>query len=203
MRIAWWLLSALLAAMPVLAQTPLQAQKKLTWEQYEQISDSYAFWRDQAGRYAKILKRANELYPARRNSPLREMNISDEEIRQVDAIKKQYLPNDYLNISPVVTDCACEEGPTCTAQVYVVASFKGRERGLQLSRMNDTWQVGMVQQWWLRYTAVRRQNTGNSYLDDYLYHRAVNDLYEEFPHCVGTLVPAEHSAAAQKPKAAR
>ena len=203
MRIAAWFITCLSLAGVASSQTPASPQKKLTLDDYVQINDAYAYWASQAERYAGIMQRARALFPARRNTPLRELNISDDEIREVEAIKSEYLPRDYINISPVVTECPCEEGPTCTAQVYVTATARGRERGLQLSRMNQTWQVGVVQQWWLRFFAIIRQNTGNPYLDDYLYYKARNELYEEFPRCVGTLVPAEQPAAAQKPEPAR
>ena len=82
-----------------------------------------------------ISKRAEELRPARRDEPLRYLNITDEEIRAgpVDFAPK-YLPRAMVNISPVVTNCPCEEGPNCTAQVYVVATTGEQSKGLQLSR---------------------------------------------------------------------
>ena len=179
LRIAWVLLTFLLA-------TAVQAQSaasKMTPELYRQMSEDMQYWAAQYDRYKAVSRRAHELYPGRRNTPLRDVNISDEEIREVELITRTYLPRAYVNISPVVTDCPCEEGPACTAQVYVVAQTPDKTRGIQLSRMNDRWNVGVVQQWWIRREAVVRQHTGNSFLDDYLYQKAVNELYEEFPLC--------------------
>jgi len=203
MRIAACFMIALAMAGTASAQTPVSQPRKVTDKEYARLNDAYEYWMSQQERYEAIARRARELYPDRRNTPLRELNISDDEIREVQAIKEKYLPSDYVNISPVVTDCPCEEGPTCTAQVYVVATLNGKERGLQLSRFNDRWEVGMVQQWWLRYQAITWSRSGDSWLDFLLHEKAVNELYEEFPRCVGTLVPAEHSAAAQKPEPAR
>ena len=70
-------------------------------------------------------------------------------------ISVKYLPRAMVNISPVVTNCPCEEGPNCTAQVYVVATTGDNSKGLQLSRLKDQWMVGVVQQWWLRREALR------------------------------------------------
>jgi hypothetical protein len=172
--------------------------KKLTDAQYDMIFDQMRYWSSQHGRYSRIKKRAEELRPARRNEPLRELNITDDEVREVQAIAVGYLPRDLVNISPVVTACPCEEGPTCTAQVYVVATGKGKTSGLQLSRMNQAWQVGVVQQWWLKRSAVKVQNTGNATLDGFLYEKAVNDLLEEFPVCLGPIVPPAQRVSLSK-----
>jgi len=205
MRIAAWLITLWALAGTAGAQTapPAAPTRKVSAEERERLYDAMDYWDEQRERYGRIAKRANELQPRRRDTPLRDVNISDDEIREVQVIKEQYLPTDYVNISPVVSDCPCEEGPTCTAQVYVVATLNGKERGLQLSRLNQQWQVGVVQQWWLKFQAVQRQRTGDSFLDYLLYQKAVNDLYEEFPRCVGKLVPAQHSAAAKTPEPAR
>src|SRR4051812_7093184 len=157
--------------------------KKPSREDYPQMNDDLAYWDSQIARYGDIRQRAHELYPARRDAPLRELNISDNEIREVEAIAYKYLPRTTINISPVVADCPCEEGLACNAQVYVVSTVKDRWRGLQLSHMNNHWQLGVVQEWWLRFQAIRDPHTGDSFLDYYLRRRAESELYEEFPVC--------------------
>jgi hypothetical protein len=198
MRIAWIVLTLALAT-GIHAQS---AGSKMTPELYRQMLEDMQYWDAQGERYRAVAKRAKELYPARRNTPLRDVNISDEEIREVELLTMNYLPRAYVNISPVVTDCPCEEGPSCTAQVYVVAQTPDKTRGIQLSRMKDRWNVGAVQQWWLRRDAVVRQHTGNTFLDDYLYQKAVNELFEEFPLCAGQMVPAAQAASTPKTPAA-
>lgn len=190
MRIAWFVLTLALAA-GVHAQS---AGSKMTPELYRQMLDDMQYWDAQYERYRAVSRRAKELYPARRNTPLRDVNISDEEIREVERLTRKRLPKAWVNISPVVTDCPCEEGPACTAQVYVVAQTSEKTRGLQLSRMNDRWNIGVVQQWWIRREAVVRQHTGNSFLDEYLFQKAVNELYEEFPMCASNIAPKEEIA---------
>ena len=195
MRIAWFFLTLALAA----GAHAQSAASKMTPELYRQMGDDMAYWDAQRERYQVVSKRAEELYPARRNTPLRDVNISDEEIREIEMITRKYLPRAYVNISPVVTDCPCEEGPACTAQVYVVAQTADQTRGIQLSRMNDRWNVGTVQQWWLRRDAVKRQHTGNSFLDYYLFQKAVTELLEEFPMCAGQQAAAPKTASTPKP----
>jgi len=200
MRIALACMALLASLDAAHAQTAVSAQK-LTPEQYRQMAEDIEYWQSQRQRYTAIRRRAHELYPERRDTPLRELNISDDEIRELEAIARRFLPRAYVNISPVVTDCPCEEGPTCTAQVYVIATGNGRTRGLQMSRFNDRWNVGMVQQWWIRYEALARPRTGNPYLDSYLVEKGRNELFEEFPRCMGKLVPAQQPAAQQAPSA--
>ncbi len=194
MRIAWFVLTLALAT----GAHGQSAGSKMTPELYRQMLEDMQYWDAQRERYQAVSKRANELYPGRRDTPLRDVNISDEEIREVVLLTRKYLPKAYVNISPVVTDCPCEEGPACTAQVYVVAQNSNKSRGIQLSRTKDRWNVGVVQQWWLRREAVVRQDTGNSFLDYYLFQKAVNELYEEFPLCAGPAKPATQTASRPK-----
>jgi len=173
-------------AEPVLPQA---ASRDLTPEDYRQMNDDFASWSHDGWRYQRIQSRAEQLYPARRDNPLRDLNITDDEVREVVAIAQQYLPRSMVNISPVVTNCPCEEGPVCTAQVYVLASANGKTRGLQLSRMNRTWQLGIVQQWWLRYGSIEPPREGSSFREYYLAAKARHELLDQFPTCAGHDVP--------------
>ena len=97
-----------------------------------------------------------------------------------------------VNISPVVTGCPCEDGPQCTEQVFIVAEKPGKSVGLQLSRIKNSWVVGNVQQWFLRYEALRAQQKEMGYER---FDEAEGELLREFPSCVGELVPAENTTA--------
>jgi len=199
MRIALFGSAALLAlALAVHAQS---ADKNLTIDDYRQMTDDIAYWDTQRHRYWDIEARALARYPGRRDTPLRELNISDEEVREVETIAYQYLPRTVINISPVVTDCPCEEGPACTAQVYVVSTVKDKSRGLQLSRMHNRWQLGVVQEWWLRFESIGQPNTGNSYRDYYLRRKAKSELLEEFPVCAKRPAPRQISADSTRAEA--
>jgi len=197
MRFATCLTGVLALAAVAHAQTP---SKPPTFQEMRQILEDWEYWRQQDDRYRFVEMRAKALYPGRRDTPLRDLNISDNEVREVETIARKYLPQSFVNISPVVGECPCEEGPTCTAQVYVVATTPTSSRGLQLSRLNDRWNVSRVQQWWHRREAIVAQNTGDGLRDRYLYDKAVNELYEEFPLCVGQLVPAKKTASTPKEK---
>ena len=193
MRLSLGILLGLMFATGAFAQSA--DKKPLTPQQYRVMMDDLAFWDANRKRYAAIWERALELSPGRRDTPLRDLNITDGEVREVQAIAVRYLPRALVNISPVVGECPCEEGPACTAQVYVLATAKDQTSGLQLSRMKEVWDVGVVQKWWLKRNAVQRQNTGNQFLDYYLAQKAHIDLLEEFPKCVGRSGNALESAA--------
>ena len=133
--------------------------------------------------------RALQLKPRRRDEPLRYLNISDFEVREIQEVAEKYLPKVLLNISPVVTGCPCEEGPQCTDQVYIVAQTSQDSRGLQLSHVRNSWVVGTVQQWYLKHEELQARKSKMNYLDAM---RAESELLREFPVCVGELVPAEN-----------
>ena len=170
---------ALLLVTVASAQAP---KSKAEWEAY----------RAQAMKLMRIEKRANELRPGRRDEPLRYLNISDNEVREIQLVAEKYLPKSLLNISPVVTGCPCEEGPQCTDQVYIVAETAQSSKGLQMSRVKDAWVVGTVQQWWLKRDALNAQY---GKLDYAKFESAMNELVRDFPTCVGELVPAENKTA--------
>src|SRR3982750_3948336 len=88
----------------------------------------------------KVELRVFELQPRRRDAPLRYVNLTDDEVREIQRVAANHIPKVLLNISPVVTGCPCEEGPQCTEQVYVLAGVN-EPQGLQLSRVKNSWQV--------------------------------------------------------------
>ena len=66
--------------------------------------------------------------------------------------------------------------------------------GLQLSRVKNAWVVGSVQQWFLRFDALRRPAERDGLRAVSTAPRA-NSL-RDFPMCVGgELVPAENTTA--------
>jgi hypothetical protein len=139
--------------------------------------------------------RAWLLRPKRRDEPLRYLNISDYEVREIQEVAEKYLPKILLNISPVVTGCPCEEGPQCTDQVYIVAESGQSSRGLQLSHVKNAWVVGTVQQWYFKYEELLAREPKLNYLD---LMRAESELFRDFPVCVGDLVPAANKSPLPK-----
>jgi hypothetical protein len=144
-----------------------------------------------------VLDRARQVTPGRRDAPLRELNLTDDEVREIQAATRSYLPNAYLNISPVVTGCPCEDGGGCTDQVYVLADAGARSKGLQLSRIRKEWKVGDVQKWWLGYDRLLEVRDS---MDRQTYEQAAFKLAREFPVCVAAVNPeaAPKSARAEE-----
>jgi len=129
-----------------------------------------------------IEERIHETRPQRRDNPLRQENIRDDEVRQIQASASQVLPKAIINISGVVTGCPCEEGPSCSDQVWILAHQFERTAGLQLSKISGRWTIGAVQRWWLEYEKLEaRRRTFHSRS---AYFAAENALKEKFPACL-------------------
>lgn len=109
---------------------------------------------DMARKLFELERRAAQLYPRRRDTPLRVANMTDDEVREVQSIAAKYEMPVLMNISPVVTGCPCEEGGGCTEQVFIVSKTGDSTTGLQLSRRKNLWAIGVVQKWWLEYAEL-------------------------------------------------
>jgi hypothetical protein len=129
--------------------------------------------------------------PIRRDGPLREVNLSDQEVREIQAATLEVLPGSLLNISGVVAGCPCEEGLECADQVWVVAHRTGYTQGLELSHINGRWRIGVVQQWWLDFEKIRNIRTSAG------YSKAMQKLDDSFPRCANK--PAAAAQAASRP----
>ncbi len=195
MRITPWWVAGLALALCAQAEAPA---KKLTPKEMNRMLAEMAQWEAEWRTSDHISRRAQALKPARRDEPLRYLNITDEEVRQVQFVSAKYLPRVMVNISPVVTNCPCEEGPNCSAQVYVVASTVDDTKGLQLSRLKDQWVVGVVQQWWFRRDSLQRPRADAGLVERYRYEQALHVLYSEFPRCLDDVAPANTTASTQK-----
>ncbi len=187
---SWWLVVFALGGSLAMAQQDTQRQaarqEKAQPERTRparQLDDVML----QRLRMSRLIDRAHELRPQRRDEPLRYENISDIEVREIQDVAAKFVAKAIVNISPVVTGCPCEEGPQCTDQVYIVASNPADSVGLQLSRVKNSWQVGVVQRWWLRYDALQVRRGTMAWP---AYEALQAELLRELPQCVGELVPA-------------
>ncbi len=128
--------------------------------------------------------------PVRLDGPLREENISDEEVREIEAVMTEYFPGAIVNIGGVTAGCPCEDGVSCDSQVWVVAHRANRSNGLMLSRIEDHWTVGPLQKWWrlrdrasslmsaaMASKATDRSKAYREFLD------RLNQLQRAFPTC--------------------
>jgi hypothetical protein len=148
----------------------------LTFPEADGVAEAYR----SARRFSVFINSRVGRPPTRRDSPLRDSNITDEEVRELQIIARQVMPGAIVNISGVVTGCPCEDGPACSEQVWIVAYTPERSRGLQLSRMGGLWTIGPLQQWWINYDELNA-SSGRLHTDAFL--TAVNDLMEKYPAC--------------------
>jgi hypothetical protein len=120
-------------------------------------------------------KRSEAIRPRRRDGPLRAANITAAEVGEIQSVMQQMAPGAIVNIGGVVAGCPCEDGPSCSAQVWVVAFRPEQSTGLLLSRLGKRWTVGPVQQWWLDYEALVARPGRSA--------REEDELYMRFPVC--------------------
>lgn len=129
--------------------------------------------------------------PRRIDEPLRAENISDEEIREIQATTVTVYPGAIANVSGVTDGCPCEEGPMCDSQVWILAYRDNRYDGLMLSRISNKWIVGPLQTWWFEYDLlIRKMSELRSekpadYMAVYMEYREKRiQLEEAFPVCI-------------------
>lgn len=135
----------------------------------------------------KIRTRVWNTRPQRLESPLRPQNISDAEVRQIQAAVRGLVPGATVNIGGVTLGCPCEDGMGCTEQVWTVAYQPEFSRGLMASRIHDRWQIGPLQSWWLEHDALHGVPEGQPAslqgLDQAAAHARLQELFDAFPHC--------------------
>ena len=122
--------------------------------------------------------------PKRNEAYLRRENITDEEVREIQGAARSVLPEAIVNIAGVTADCPCEDGPDCSAQVWVVAYDPEETIGLMFSRIDGHWGIGPVQNWWLRHDELWAKRP--SWFDEAKYlawHEEQEALYAAFPAC--------------------
>jgi len=161
----------------------------LRWFLYEVDSARYGLaarlYLEDKRRY-RVLARISLTRPIRRNGPLRKANLSDDEAREIQSVMSLVYPGVLLNISGVVTGCPCEEGPSCSDQVWVVPKDDVKTPGVLLSRISDRWAVGPIQKWWMD----RADLEADTRLTPSQHEEALYTLWEKFPKCSQTTAPA-------------
>jgi len=130
-----------------------------------------------------ILRRAILIEPRRRDSPLRYLNISDEEVREIQSVAAEVVGKVLLTIGPVVVGCSCEDGSNCTGQVWILAHLPNDTVGLLLSKIEGHWNIGKVQRWWLRDADLRIREHCSSTTECDAFTRAWRDHMDDFPQC--------------------
>ena len=115
----------------------------------------------------------------RRSAPFREINISDEEVRQIEVVVHELIPGAIVIISGVAKGCPCEDGPGCSAQVWTAINRSERIHSLELSDINEHWVIGPVQRWFLESAQLERSKYP-TYAD---YTAARGALDNRYPSC--------------------
>jgi hypothetical protein len=128
--------------------------------------------------------------PLRPNKPLRQENISDEEVREVQRAALEVYPDFIVSISGVSEGCDCEEGINCTAQVWLALYRENQTRSLVLSKIDGHWKIGAEQSWWLEYTAHQASFPGfGRGAKQIAWHQKYQRLLDSYPAC--QMAPAD------------
>lgn len=94
---------------------------------------------------------------------LREENIRDQEVKEIQGEVAARMLGDIRHIGPVWAECPCEEGPQCSGQVTVTLSKQERTTGVTFSKLADKWRVSVTEDWDRRYRAFREKYRNYSY----------------------------------------
>ena len=128
--------------------------------------------------------RVGRIRPVRRDSPVRFLNISDEEAREVESAAAEVAGTQWISIGAVVTGCPCEDGDKCTDQVWVQTHKDQGAIGLLLSKVDGHWQIGYVQRWWLRYERLQDEQYRMKSFDERMKLELQSEqLLDDFPSC--------------------
>ena len=87
-------------------------------------------------------------------SIIRQTDLQDIEIEQIDTTSKLFMPDSATMIGTVTMGCPCANGPTCSEQVWVTVYTQDDVKSLMYSKINNTWTIGPVQKWWLKHDAL-------------------------------------------------
>ncbi len=162
-------------------------------QKYDFADDDYI--RKASAERFLTLHRAYELKRRREDAKLRDDNITDNEVREVQTAVRPLDPHALVNISGVTEGCPCEEGQRCSSQVWVVVAYRpGKSIGLSLSKIHGRWVIGAVQQWWLAYESLERQR--QQFKSQAAYLEAKGKLIDAFPRCEA---PSSSSSAQHQP----
>lgn len=187
--IAWAVLLAL-AAMLMAPQAAAQQRPTFDFKEHQR----------RLSIMSDVLDRAREIMPRRRDEPLRDINISDEEIREIQFLVRNVLPRSIVNIGPVVTGCPCEEGVSCTEQVHIQANSATKSMGLLLSRSLNSWRISEVQAWWLRWHALEAVRDQLSWEER---NERAWELVQDFPVCTRAPSTVENAQAQSSAESSR
>lgn len=148
----------------------------------DQLADAYARCGVRhTDDYLDVIRtRAFTVQPPHRAGPVRYLNISDDEVREVQAAASEVVGNVLVTIAEVTEKCPCEDGDACTDQVWVWAYKPSGTVGLLLSKVDGHWTIGAVQRWWLSHENLQEHKFKGDYFG---FKEAERDLLWQFPKC--------------------
>lgn len=116
---------------------------------------------------------------------LRDENITDQEVREIQSLVQSFTYGEINYIGGVLDSCHCTEGPECTATLDIAVVSDLGTKQYELSLQSKKWELGKTQRWLLEYEKLMSMlmaEPGEIKDEDIL-----NKLYvhgAEYPECV-------------------
>jgi len=88
---------------------------------------------------------------------IRDKNISDEEVHQIEVAVFAFSKGDINYIGVVKDYCSCMDGPECKATVDITVKNSLNTNLYELSQIKGVWQVGPRLHYALEYKKLKKQ----------------------------------------------
>jgi hypothetical protein len=123
-------------------------------------------------------------------------NIRDEEVREIQIAAATLDKGFIISIGAVVAGCRCEEGPACTDEVSVALQKSDHIVGINFSKIENKWQLGVLQKWDLKYQALEARRWDRRVVaaadkgkQQQSYAEELATLLSEMPQCATNVTP--------------
>ena len=116
---------------------------------------------------------------------MREENLSDHEVREIQASIRKVYPEMIVNIGTVTMGCSCEEGPDCTSKVWVTSLNDNKMDALLMSRVGGRWLLSRNDQYRIdyeRYEKMRQKvnDSRDQYESEEDWKKAIDRVIKAF-----------------------
>jgi len=148
---------------------------------------------------ARTIDRQIDLQLARRYQNARTLkrspraeNVRDQEVKEIQAVVATLDKGYIVSIGAVIAGCRCEEGPACSDEITVALQKSERIVGMNLSKIEGKWQLGVLQRWDLKYQALEAKRFAAAVdrgKQQQSYAEELATLLSEMPQCAAKRTP--------------
>ncbi len=161
--------------LPVRPHTIGELLQLLNSSEVKALTQQWQAWQQQQ---ADMFSQFDES-AARSARGLRYLNISDTEVREIQAIVLRLNPGAIVMIGGVMSGCPCADGPNCSAQVSVATHNPQRTSFVELSDIDGHWSIGPMQQWYFDRDKLEQ----SAFPSNAARSAALQALSDRYPAC--------------------